>query len=73
MAGYVYACKGFFLIESFELGRPSLNPELLMWEDHLKSEPHLLLAASREGMEEGRVVSARLPSLCLASSFLQWY
>ena len=73
----------FFLIKSFDVGRPTFNLNLLRWEDipsiqifrnreiQLESEPHLLLAAYIKDLEEGSLLTlACFLFLLLASPFL---
>jgi len=50
-AGYSY--EWFFLIKLFKVERPTFNPDLLRQKDI----DHLLVAASIEDMEEGKVCS----------------
>jgi hypothetical protein len=52
---FLFVC--FALIESLEVGRPALNPDVLRWEDLPLIWATLLLAAYRKGMEEGSFCS----------------
>jgi hypothetical protein len=59
-------CEGFFFfLKSFEVGRPTFNPDLLRWEDpplfqsfksgeiHFKSGAYYPAAVYKNNMEEG--------------------
>lgn len=51
-----YTCEGFILIESFEVERLILNPEILRWDD--------LSSAGIKDTEKGAKSMSSKPALC---------